>query len=95
MKALQQKCKDLHIKIGGTKEEVARRLTAHMIDQGYRPESSARRRCVLAGMSRHSGSEGIVEGEPSSDPERLAAARPSPPACDSRIALTSPSERGV
>ena len=68
----------------GTKEEVARRLTAHMIDQGYRPESSARRRCVLAGMSRHSGSEGIVEGVPSSDPERLAVARLCPPACDSK-----------
>jgi hypothetical protein len=31
-------------------------------------------------MSRYSGSEGIVEGEPSTDPERLAAARLCPPA---------------
>ena len=81
LKALQQKCRDLHIKIGGAKEEVVRRLTAHMIDQGNRPEGSARRRCDLAGMSRHSGSEDIVEDVPSSDPERLAAVRPSPPAC--------------
>ena len=81
LKVVQQKCKDLHIKIGGAKEEVVRRLTAHMIDQGNRPEGSARRRCDLAGMSRHSGSEDIVEDVPSSDPERLAAARLSPPAC--------------
>ena len=95
LKVLQKECKDLHIKIGGTKEEVARRLTAHMIDQGYRPGSSARRRCVLAGMSRHSGSEDIVEGESSNDPERLAAARPSPPACDSMGRINVTSERGV
>ena len=81
LQVLQQKFKDLHIRIGGAKEEVVRRLTAHMIDQGNRPEGSARRRCVLAGMSRHSGSESIVEDVPSSDPERLATARPSPPAC--------------
>ena len=82
LNVFQQKCKDLHIKIGGAKEEVVRRLTAHMIDQGNCPEGSARRRCDLAGMSRHSGSESIVEDVPSSDPERLAAARPSPPACE-------------
>ena len=41
---LQQTCRDLHIKIGGTKEEVVRRLTAHMIDQDIRPESDVRRR---------------------------------------------------
>jgi hypothetical protein len=31
LKVLQQKCRDLHIKIGGNKEEVVRRLTAHML----------------------------------------------------------------
>ncbi len=82
LKDLQLKCKDLHIKIGGAKEEVVRRLTAHMIDQGNRPEGSARRRCDLAGMSRHSGSESIVEDVPSSDPERLAVARLGPPPCE-------------
>jgi hypothetical protein len=81
LKVLQLKCKDLHIKIGGTKEEVARRITAHMIDQGKRPEGSARR-CDLADMSRHSGSEDIVEDVPSSDPERLVVERLSPPACE-------------
>ena len=88
LKVLQQKCMGLHNTVGGAKEEVARRLTTHMIDQGNRPESSARRRCVLAGMCMHSGSEGIVEDVPSSDPERLAAARLCPPARDPRIALT-------
>ncbi len=34
-KALQQQRRDLHVKIGGNKEEVVRRLTAHMIGRDY------------------------------------------------------------
>ena len=77
MKVLQVKCKDLHIKIGGNKQAVVRRITTHMIDRNS-PESSIKgdlEGCVLAGMSKHPGSEGVVEGEPSSDQERLAAVR--------------------
>ena len=81
-KVLQLKCKEVHSKSGGGKEDGVRRLTDHMSDQGNRREGNARRRCVLAGMSRRSGSESIVEDVPSSDPERLAAERPSPPACE-------------
>ena len=77
---LQQTCRDLHIKIGGTKEEVVRRLTAHMIDQDIRPESDVRRRQIPVGMSRHSSSESIAEGLLSIDLERLAAVRLCPPA---------------
>ena len=41
---LQQMCRDLHIKIGGNKEEVVRRITDHKIDQEESPGSDARRR---------------------------------------------------
>ncbi len=39
---LQQTCRDLHIKIGGTKEDVVRRLTAHMLEQEIRPVDVAK-----------------------------------------------------
>jgi hypothetical protein len=67
---------DLHIKSGGTKQDVVQRITTHLINDS--PESSLKgyiEDCVLAGMSKHSGSEGVGEGEPDSGQERLAAVR--------------------
>ena len=63
--------------MGGTKQAVVQRITTHMIDRDS-PESSLKgyvEDCVLAGMSKHSGSEGVGEGEPVCCQERLAAER--------------------
>ncbi len=67
---------DLHIKSGGSKQDVVHRLTTHLINDS--PKSSLKgyvEDCVLAGMSKHSGSEGVGEGEPVCCQERLAAVR--------------------
>ena len=77
LKVLQVKCMDLHIKRGGNKQAVVQRMTTHVVDRDS-PESSLKgyiEDCVLAGMSKHSGSEGVGEGEPDSGQERLAAVR--------------------
>ena len=70
---MQQKCRDLHIKIGGNKEEVVRRLTTHMIDQDYVQLATSGATFGSLGMSQYLGSEGYATGQPSSDEEDLAA----------------------
>jgi len=78
LKTLQQTCRDLHIKIGGTKEEVVRRLTAHMIENT--PGERRQAKSVPVGMSKHSRSESDAEALLSIEMERLAVVRLSPPA---------------
>ena len=49
---------DLHFKIGGNKEEVARRLTAHMIDRDYVQLAASGATFGSLGMSQYFRSEG-------------------------------------
>ena len=74
-KTLQQTCRDLHINIGGTKEEVVRRHDR----SGHTPGERRQATSVPVGMSS-SRSESIAEGLLSIDLERLAAVRLCPPA---------------
>ena len=80
MKALQQKCRDLHIKIGGNKEEVVRRLTAHMIDRDYVQLAASGATFGSRGMSQHFRTEGYAAGQPSSDLEDSGGRAAGPPA---------------
>jgi hypothetical protein len=58
MKALQQSCRDLHIKIGGTKEEVVRRITTHKLQQECVQRGTSGATSGSMSMSQHSNSEG-------------------------------------
>jgi hypothetical protein len=58
LKALQQTCRDLHIKIGGPKEDVVRRIAAHMMHQEYAQRAASGATSRPQGMSRSSSSEG-------------------------------------
>ena len=75
LKALQQQCRDLHIKVGGSKEEVVRRLAIHMMHQDCVQHAASGATLGTLGMSQYFDSEGHVEAEPSSDAEDLATER--------------------
>ena len=75
LKALQQKCMDLHIEIGRNKEEVVRTIATHMTGQDCVQLAASGATLDSLGMSQYFVSEGYAEGKPSSDEEDLAAER--------------------